>query len=235
MSRPMKERIVAEYEKRFRDVSEMAVVGTSGIDVGRITVLRNTLRAKGIQAMVVKNRLCRRALGALGLEGATALVRGPSALVWGGEGIVEIAKTIVQEAKTLTELDIRGGYSAGRVLSGADLDALARLPGRKELIAQVIGKVLGQAGRVVALATAPAGRLLGQVRELQERAGPAAEPEAPAAVSGPAAPAAACGLAKEVKPETEGPQPGGTEPPGSAADAPGQNQPSDTGTESSKQ
>ena len=215
----MKERIVAEYEKRFRDVSEMAVVGTSGIDVGRITVLRNTLRAKGIQAMVVKNRLCRRALGALGLEGATALVRGPSALVWGGEGIVEIAKTIVQEAKTLTELDIRGGYSAGRVLSGADLDALARLPGRKELIAQVIGKVLGQAGRVVALATAPAGRLLGQVRELQERAGPAA----------------ACGLAEEVKPETEGPQPGGTEPPGSAADAPGQNQPSDTGTESSKQ
>jgi len=214
----MKEMIVAEYEKRFRDVSEMAVVGTSGIDVGRMTVLRDTLRAKGIQAMVVKNRLCRRALGALGLEGATALLRGPSALVWGGDSIVEIAKMIVQEAKTLTELDIRGGYSAGQVLSGADLDALARLPGREELIAQVIGKVLGQAGRVVALATAPAGRLLGQVRELQERAGPAA----------------ACGLAEEVKPETEGPQPGGTEPPGSAADAPGQNKPSDTGTESSK-
>ena len=224
----MKEMIVAEYEKRFRDVSEMAVVGTAGIDVVRMTVLRNTLRAKGIQAMVVKNRLCRRALGALGLEGATALLRGPSALVWGGDSIVEIAKTIVQEAKTLTELQIRGGYSAGQVLSGAELDALAKLPGREELIAQVIGKVLGQAGRVVALATAPAGRLLGQVRELRERA----EAEAPAAASGPAAPAAACGLAEEVKPETEGPQPGGTEPPGSAADAPGQNQPSDTGTES---
>ena len=224
----MKEMIVAEYEKRFRDVSEMAVVGTSGIDVVRMTVLRHTLRAKGIQAMVVKNRLCRRALGALGLEGATALLRGPSALVWGGSGLVEIAKTIVQEAKTLTELQIRGGYSAGQVLSGAELDALAKLPGREELIAQVIGKVLGQAGRVVALATAPAGRLLGQVRELRERA----EAEAPAAASGPAAPAAACGLAEEVKPETEGPQPGGTEPPGSAADAPGQNQPSDTGTES---
>jgi large subunit ribosomal protein L10 len=227
----MKEMIVAEYEKRFRDVSEMAVVGTSGIDVGRMTVLRNTLRAKGIQAMMVKNRLCRRALGTLGLEGATALLRGPSALVWGGSGLVEIAKTIVQEAKTLTELQIRGGYSAGQVLSGAELDALAKLPGREELIAQVIGKVLGQAGRVVALATAPAGRLLGQVRELRERA----EAEAPAAASGPAAPAAACGLAEEVKPETEGPQPGGTEPPGSAADAPGQDKPSDTGTESSKQ
>ena len=224
----MKEMIVAEYEKRFRDVSEMAVVGTSGIDVVRMTVLRNTLRAKGIQAMVVKNRLCRRALGTLGLEGATALLRGPSALVWGGSGLVEIAKTIVQEARTLTELQIRGGYSAGQVLSGAELDVLAKLPGREELIAQVIGRVLGQAGRVVALATAPAGRLLGQVRELRERA----EAEAPAAASGPAAPAAACGLAEEVKPETEGPQPGGTEPPGSAADAPGQDKPSDTGTES---
>jgi large subunit ribosomal protein L10 len=220
MSRPIKEVIVAEYEKRFRDVSEMAVVGTSGIDVVRMTVLRHTLRAKGIQAMVVKNRLCRRALGALGLEGATALLRGPSALVWGGDSIVEIAKTIVQEAKTLTELDIRGGYSAGQVLSRADLDALAKLPGREELIAQVIGKVLGQAGRVVALATAPAGRLLGQVRELQERAGPAAEPETRAA--------------DEPRKEETG-KAGGTEPPGSAADAPGQNKPSDTGTESSKQ
>jgi len=216
----MKEMIVAEYEKRFRGVSEMAVVGTSGIDVGRMTVLRHTLRAKGIQAMVVKNRLCRRALGALGLEGATALLRGPSALVWGGSGLVEIAKTIVQEARTLTELQIRGGYSAGQVLSGAELDALARLPGREELIAQVIGKVLGQAGRVVALATAPAGRLLGQVRELRERAAPAAEPEARAAD-------------EPAKEETG--KAGGTEPPGSAADAPGQDKPSDTGTESSKQ
>ena len=176
----MKEMIVAEYEKRFRDVSEMAVVGTSGIDVGRMTVLRDTLRAKGIQAMVVKNRLCRRALGALGLEGATALLRGPSALVWGGDSIVEIAKTIIQEARTLTELQIRGGYSAGRVLSQADLDALARLPGREELIAQVIGKVLGQAGRVVALATAPARRVAAQVREIEKRS-PA---EAPGAACG---------------------------------------------------
>jgi len=231
----MKEMVVAEYEKRFRDVSEIAVVGTSGIDVGRMTVLRDTLRAKGIQAMVVKNRLCRRALGSLGLEGATALLRGPSALVWGGSGIVEIAKTVLQEAQTLTELDIRGGYSAGQVLSRADLDALARLPGREELIAQVIGKVLGQAGRVAALAMAPAGRLLGQVREVQERAAPASEPEAPAAVSGPAAPAAADALEEERKPETEGPEPAGTESQGSAADAPGRNPPSDTGTESSKQ
>jgi len=168
----MKERMVAEYQRRFRDVSDLAVVGTKGIDVGRMAVLRDTLRAKGIRAMVVKNRLCRRALGALGLEGATALLEGPSALVWGGDGIIEIAKTIVQEARTLTELEIRGGFSAGQVLSGADLDALARLPAREELIAQAIGKVLAQAGRVVALATAPAGRLLGQVRELQKRAAP---------------------------------------------------------------
>jgi large subunit ribosomal protein L10 len=225
MSRPIKEVIVAEYEKRFRNVSEMAVIGTERIGVGRITVLRDTLRAKGIRAMVVRNRLCRRALGALGLEAATVLLQGPSALVWGGSGLVEIAKALVEEAKTLTELQIRGGYSAGQVLSGADLDALARLPGRDELIAQVIGKVLGQAGRVVALATAPAGRLLGQMRELQERAGPAAETKGRPADLAAGEPAA--------KEETG--KAGGTESQGSAADAPGQNEPSETGTESSKQ
>ncbi len=89
MSRAIKELIVQDYEKRFRDVSDLAVVSAQGLDVGRMTALRRSLREKGFRAMIVKNRLCRRAFEAVGMEAAVGLLRGPSALVWGGEGIVE--------------------------------------------------------------------------------------------------------------------------------------------------
>ncbi|HUX02073.1 MAG: 50S ribosomal protein L10 [Phycisphaerae bacterium] len=174
MSRAIKELIVQDYEKRFRDVSDLAVVSAQGLDVGRMTALRRSLREKGFRAMIVKNRLCRRAFEAVGLEAAVGLLRGPSTLVWGGEGIVEIAKTLVQEARTLTELQIRGGYSAGQVLSGDQIDTLSKLPSREELIGQVIGRAIGQAARVVALAMSPSRRVAAQVREVEKRA-PASE------------------------------------------------------------
>ena len=173
MSRMIKEKIVNTYERKFEGVADLAVVSTEGVNVKRMTLLRGALRARGMKTMRVHNRLGKRALA--GLAGVEALLRGPSTLIWGGEGIVDIAKTLAAEAKTLPKLEIRGAYSAGRVLSKEDVEGLSRLPGRLELIAMVIGTILGQAGRVVALATSPASRILGQVRELQEKKTPAAD------------------------------------------------------------
>lgn len=63
----------------------------------------------------------------------------------------------------------------------AEIEALLRLPGREELIGQVVGRAVGQAARVAALATAPAGRVLSQIREYEKiapasEAAPAEEP-----------------------------------------------------------
>jgi large subunit ribosomal protein L10 len=189
-----------------------------------MTVLRRSLRAKGLRAMVVKNRLCRRAFGSVGLEAAVELLRGPSALVWGGEGIVQIAKTLVEEARTLTELVVRGGYSAGQVLSLEDLDGLAKLPSREELIGQVVGRAIGQAARVVALAMSPARRVAAQAREIEKRAQGAeakAEQLAEAKTEG--------GKAGE---ETN--QAGGTEPHASVTKAPAEGKEPETQQEPDK-
>jgi len=181
MSRFIKEMMAERYARRFRDVSGLAVVSTRGVDVGRMVAFRRTLRERGICAMVVQNRLCRRVLGSVGLEAATTLLAGPSTLVWGGESIVEIARTLVEQAKDLAEMEIRGGFADGRVFSGDEIEALSRLPGREELIGWVVGRAVGQAARVAALATAPAGRVLSQIREYEKsapapEAAPAEEP-----------------------------------------------------------
>ena len=183
MSRVIKEKIVERYQGRFRDASTVAVVSTQGTDVRRMTSFRGALRSRGIWAMQVQNRLCRRALGSTSLESLKDLLRGPSTLVWGGDNIVEIAKVLVGESKTLKTLEIRGGVSEGRVLTKADLESFARLPSREELIGQIIGRILGQARRVAALVTASGGRLAAQVREVEKKSPPpepaAAEPVRP--------------------------------------------------------
>jgi len=190
MSRPIKEKIVKQYAARFDGVSDAIVVSTQGIDVRRMTALRRSLRSKGIRAVVVHNRLCRVALKSTGLEAAGSLLRGPSTLTWGGRTIVDVAKALSDEARTLTELQVRGGVSAGKVLSKEDVEALARMPSREELLGGIIARVLGQGGRVAALVTAMGGRLAAQVREVEKRAPAPAASEAPAAPAAPQAPEA---------------------------------------------
>ena len=204
MSRPIKEKIVKQYAARFDGVSDAIVVSTQGIGVQRMTALRRSLRAKGIRAMVVHNRLCRVALKATGLEAAGGLLRGPSTLTWGGATIVDVAKALSAEAKTLTELEVRGGVSGGRVLSKEDVEALARLPAREELLGGIVARATGPGRRVAALVTAMGGRLAAQVREVEKRA------PAPAASEAPAAPeAAAPPPAPEVQAAPPAPAEGG--------------------------
>jgi len=169
MSRFVKEKIIEQYGERLRDVSDLAVVNTQGIDVIRMTAFRGVLRRRGIQAMRVHNRLSRRALASGNLVGIETLLDGPSTIVWGGENIVDIAKTLKGQAATLTELAICGGMSDGEVLSKEQVEALSALPSREELIGWIVGNAIGQAARVAAAAMAVGGRLLAQIRQIQEQ------------------------------------------------------------------
>jgi large subunit ribosomal protein L10 len=197
MSRQIKERIIEKYGEKFRGVADVAVVSTQGVNVRQMTAFRGTLRAKGIRAMVVHNRLGKRALEAAGLAGLSALLRGPSTLVWGGDGIVDIAKVLAAEAKSVAKMEVRGGVTAGVVLSKADIEALSKMPGRLELLGRVSGLAMSSGARVAALVLSSAGRVVGQVREYEKKAPADAAPEA-----APAAPA-------EAPPAPEAPAAGG--------------------------
>jgi len=181
MSRFIKEKIVEQYQTRFAGVEDVAVIATQGVDVQRLTRLRRSLRAKGIRAMQVRNRLCGRALSATRLAPLNDLLRGPSTVVWGGESIVDLAKALKEEARTLATMEIRGGVSDGLALTREQMEALATLPSREELIGMAVGRAIGQASRVAALALAAGGRVAAQVREIEKNKKPAdaAAPESP--------------------------------------------------------
>jgi len=212
MSRYIKERMVEQYAERFREVSDVAAVATEGVDANRMVALRAALHQRGLEAMRVQNRLCRRAIQDGPLAGADSLLDGPITLVWGADGIVDIAKALAEQAKDLSALEIRGGFSQGEVLSSEQIEALSKLPGREELIGQVVARAVGQASRVVRLAATPAGGLLAQIRELEKRG--------PTEPSGEAQPAEAQPEEKspdeETAPADQSPK---DEEPSAAADA----------------
>ena len=215
MSRLIKEKMVERYQSRFRDVTDVAVVSTQGIDVLGMTALRSTLRAKGIRAMVLHNRIGRRALAGVGLEGLKDLLHGPSTLVWGGESIVDIAKVLAAQAKTLVPLKVRGGVSGGQVLTDKDFEVLSQLPGRRELIGRAVAMAIGAGARVAAQIKAPGGCIVSQVREYEKKASAAeaaaaeaAPPDAAAAAPAPEAAAVPAAPASEAAPATEAPKAG---------------------------
>ena len=195
MSRLIKEKIVEKYQSRFRDVGDLAVVNTQGVDVQRLTMLRRSLRAKGIRAMRVQNRLCKRALESTDLSAVGGLLRGPSTVIWGADNIIDLAKVLAAEAKTLTKMEIRGGVSGGQALTKDDMEALSKMPGREELLGMVVGRAMGAAGRVVSQVLAMGGQLVAQIREVEKKALALAEAAAPAAEAAGEAPAAPAGEA----------------------------------------
>jgi large subunit ribosomal protein L10 len=208
MSRLIKAKIVEKYGEKLRGVSDAAVVSTQGVNVQQMTALRGALRAKGIRAMVVHNRLGKRALESAGLAGLETLLRGPSTVIWGGDGIVDIAKVLAAEAKKVTKMEVRGGVTAGVVLSKADIEVLSKIPGRLELLGRVSSLVMGSGARVAALVLSAAGRVVAQVREYEKKALADAAPAAPEAAPAPEAPA------------PEAPPAGGEAPAAPAPEAP---------------
>jgi large subunit ribosomal protein L10 len=215
--------MVGQYTKRFREVCDVAAVNTEGIDANQMVAWRQSLRDRGLEAMRVQNRLCRQAIQDSSLAGAEPLLQGPTTLVWGADGIVAIAKILTEEAKDLSALEIRGGFSAGEVLSREQMEDLSKLPSREELIGQVVARALGQAARLVSLITAPASGLVAQMREIAKR-GPdeAAADEAPAeaAAEGDSAEAPAAEAPAAEAPAEEAPAEQAPAEQAEAADAP---------------
>ena len=139
----------------------------SGLSVGAITGLRHQLRDKGVQFRVIKNTLAHRAADAAGRPEFKQIVEGPTGIAFGYGDPVEPAKALSEYIRTArSPLKIRGGLMEQRLLSPADVAALANLPSRDELLARLLGQMQGP---IAGLANVLNGPISGLARVLQAR------------------------------------------------------------------
>ena len=144
ISREAKEQAVTQLTDDLGRIKLAVMTDYRGLTVREVEELRETLRAQGITYRVTKNTLLRLATqnnsALAGINPAT--FNGPMALAMGFDDEVAPARIIFQYAKAHEALEIVGAITAdGQVLDASQVKALANLPTREQLIAQVVGTI----------------------------------------------------------------------------------------------
>ena len=139
--RPEKVATVAEIAEKMSAVNVVFVTEYRGLTVGQLGDLRGLLRNVGAEHKVYKNTLARRAAVDTGNGVLADLLVGPSALTFAAADAAATAKALREFSKTNPLLVIKGGVMGGIALSAKDVEALADLPPREVLLAQLAGAI----------------------------------------------------------------------------------------------
>jgi large subunit ribosomal protein L10 len=185
LNRNEKAAVVADVTTQVARSQTLALAEYRGLTVAHLDTLRRQARDKGVYLHVLKNTLARRAVAGTPFEVAQANMVGP--LIYGfSEDAVAAAKVMADFAKSNDKLVVKGGAYAGKALDANGVKALAAIPTKEVLLAQLLGLMQSPISRFA--------RVLAAIAEKRaEPAAVAAEAAAePAAEAPPAeAPAAA--------------------------------------------
>jgi large subunit ribosomal protein L10 len=130
--------VVNELHEKLKDFKLAVLTHYSGLDVERLTVLRNSLRQSGTELMVVKNTLLRIASQDTDLAAIEAQFKGPTAIAVNHGDVVAPAKVLVEFAKKNAEFGIVAGMLDGKPMTKEQLATLAELPSREVLLGQLL-------------------------------------------------------------------------------------------------
>ena len=157
--------------------SSTAVVSTdyTGLSVESMTDLRRALRGNGVGFRVVKNTLTHLAADAAGKPGMKEIVEGPTGIAFSTDDPVAPAKALREFIRSSrSQMTIRGGLLGEQVLSAAEVDRLADVPSKDELIARLMGQIMAPVTSLAYVLDAPVASL---ARVLQRKIDTAAEQE----------------------------------------------------------
>ena len=227
--RPEKVAVVDEVRERLSSANAALLTEYRGLGVGELARLRRSLREAGGEYKIYKNTLVRFAVRELGLDGLETLLVGPTAITFVETDAASVAKALRDFARTNPNLVVKGGLLGAKVLSAADAGALAELPSRDLLLAQLAGAVAAPLQTFAGLLQALPRNLAYGLQALIDKQGglpeapapeglapeglapePAEQPEAAAPEA--AAPEAAADVADEAPTSDAGESPVDTEP-----------------------
>jgi large subunit ribosomal protein L10 len=136
---------VSQITDRLNTSKSMVMVDFKGITVEEITALRVKFREAGVDYVVLKNSLMKRALNNQGITELDELLVGPSAFAFGMKDEVAPAKIIsefIEQTKS-DKMTIKAGIIEGKVVDTNAVIALSKLPPREVLIAKMMGSLNG--------------------------------------------------------------------------------------------
>lgn len=173
MPRPDKIEAVKDIAADLKATDVYFFVDYRGLTFSEATELRARLTKADATLKVVKNTLAKIAATDAGVEGLTELLQGPTAIAYCHGDPVRVAKVIQDFIKEKKKAAIRGGKLQSSLLGSSEVERLATLPSREQLIAQVVGLIASPLTGLVNVLNGPIRNLvvvLGQVQEKQAAA-----------------------------------------------------------------
>ena len=146
------------------------VVDYRGLTVKEAEALRINIRNLGASLKVYKNSLTELALKELDLPELGDVLEGPSAFVFASGDPVASAKALKDFAKANTKLELKGGLLNGRVMTTDQVQAVADLPSREELIARLLGTIKAPLSGVAQVLNGPMSAFARVVGAIQDQA-----------------------------------------------------------------
>jgi large subunit ribosomal protein L10 len=175
MNKQDKSLFVDELQEKLSGATAFYLTDFTGLSVKQITEFRARLRKQGVEYVVVKNTLAKRALEAIDLPDVAGFFSGPTGLVIGTGDAVSAAKVLTDFAK---EFDNRPAVKAGVVerkgIGPDEVKRLAGLPSKEVLLAQIAGGLQAPMARLaggMSSMLAQVARLADALRQQKEGAG----------------------------------------------------------------
>ena len=138
-TKQQKEVLVKDLAEKLKNSKAVVFSDYKGLQVKDMTVLRRELRAEGVDLQVLKKTLINLALKDAGIEMDAKKLEGQVAVAVSSQDEVAAAKIIAKAAKANENLKIVGGILGTKELSKEEVNALAKLPSKEELLAKLVG------------------------------------------------------------------------------------------------
>ena len=162
--------VVQELARELGGAEGMLILSFGGLTVKEAESLRTKLSGQGVRLRMVRNSLARRVMAERGFELPADLLSGNTAFAYGAAEAAVVASKVVAEPQTKKagKVGVRAAVLEGRLLSGQDAAALASVPDKPTLRAQILGLLSGPARGLARVLHGPPG---GVARVLDARAG----------------------------------------------------------------
>ena len=185
----LKQPVIDEIKKNAENASSVVLVDHRGLTVEQDTRFRKELREAGVTYKVYKNTLLKRAFDGTDFSKLDEKLEGPSAVAFSYEDATAAARIISKYVKETKILEVKAGVVEGQLYDAKQMEAIAAIPSRDELISKLLGSMKSPITNLA--------RVLSQIAEKggasaaapAEEAAPA-EAEAPVAEEAPAEAAA---------------------------------------------
>ncbi|MBI2092568.1 MAG: 50S ribosomal protein L10 [Deltaproteobacteria bacterium] len=169
MNRTQKSEMVNQLVSKMQKAKAFVLAEYKGLTVSQMTDLRRKLHTSKSSVNVIKNRLFKRALKQLSIQGLDEYLKGPVAFASCEVDPVMPAKVLVPFAKENEKLKVKAGFMDNKVLTAKMLEEISMLPSREILLAKFLGTLNAPASNLVGVLSAVPRQLVTVLNAIKEK------------------------------------------------------------------